>query len=601
MLIKYLKTFLFCPIICGVKELRHIMRYFLKKSIPSKKGLYLQIYRTNYVPGKGNQNRSYKALGYVSDLKAKGIADPIAWAKGQIGELNGDHALAKERQIGDSSTSKNAGYFLAKAMFDALGKGFDRDLNIVARLHKSQYDFATFLKTLTYAQIVDPGSKLKVFRDVIPNLYGAESYTYDQILDGVNFIGRDFHKYVEVLNHFIAKKWERRLGVGYFDCTNYYFEIDGEDEWRRKGPSKEGRHDPIIGQSLLLDADMVPLDMELYPGNESEKPYLRQRIEDMRSRNGVEGRVIQVADKGLNCARNVYAAVKEADDGYIFSKSVHGRNLSEAEKKWVLLADEGANAWHDVRDERGRLRYRYKECVDEFEYKCKIDPGDAKETKFSVREKRIVTYNPALAAKQKREIRRMVERLEAKVRYREIVREELGDSAKYVNLEARTVGGEKVKIAVSLNQERIDEDMAFAGYNLLVTSETEADAREIYKTYHNLWRIEHSFRVMKTCLEARPVYVSDPNTIFGHFLVVYYSLAIMRLIEFKVFEDRLPIEQLFDFIRDYNVTENYDGSFVNNATDTPTYRAIKQKLGLSRLGNVYLTKKDLDNLFQTEF
>ena len=87
-------------------------------------------------------------------------------------------------------------------------------------------------------------------------------------------------------------------------------------------------------------------------------------------------------------------------------------------------------------------------------------------------------------------------------------------------------------------------------------------------------------------------------TIFGHFLVVYYALTVMRLIEFKIFEDRIPIEQLFDFIRGYNVTENVDGSFVNNATDTPTYRAIKEKLGLAKLGNVYLTKKDLDNLFK---
>ena len=577
------------------------MAYFLKKTTPSKKGLYLQIYEGYYVPGKGKRNRSFKALGYYDELKAKGIEDPIAWAKGQIDGLNEGLGARKDAQIGDSSTSKNAGYFLAKAMFDALGKGFCRDLDIVARPHRAQYDFAAFLKTLTYAQIVEPGSKLKAFRDVIPNLYGAEPYSYDQILDGVNFIGRDFHKYVEVLNHHIGKAYGRRLGVGYFDCTNYYFEIDGEDEWRRKGPSKEGRHDPIIGQSLLLDADMVPLDMELYPGNESEKPLLRRRIEDMKSRNGVAGRVIQVADKGLNCARNVYAAVKEADDGYIFSKSVHGRNLSEAERKWVLLADGEANEWHDVRDGSGRLKYRYKECVDDFRYRCRVDPGDEGETEFTVREKRIVTYNPSLAAKQRREIRRTVERLEAKVRYKEIVREELGDSAKYVNLEAKTVEGERVKIAASLNQKKIDEDLSLAGYNLLVTSETGAGAREIYKAYHNLWRIENSFRVMKTCLEARPVYVSDPNTIFGHFTVVYYALTVMRLLELKAFGDKLPIEQLFDFIRGYNVTETREGGFVNNATDTPTYRAVKEKLGLAKLGNVYLSKKDLDNLFKTEF
>lgn len=575
------------------------MRYFLKKTTPSKKGMYLQIYRTNYVPGKGNQNKSYKALGYVDELKAKGIEDPIEYAKGLINELNGQHKLLKEKQIGDASTSKNAGYFLAKAMFDALD--MDRDLNIVASSYKSQYEFAAFLRSLTYAQIVDPGSKLKMYRDTIPNLYGAERYTYDQILDGVNFMGGDFHKYIEVINHHISKKYERNLGIGYFDCTNYYFEIDEEDEYRRKGPSKENRHGPIIGQSLLLDADMIPLDMELYPGNESEKPYLRGRIEDMKARNGVSGRVIQVADKGLNCARNIYAAVMEANDGYIFSKSVHGKNLSDAERKWVLLDDDGINRWTVVKDESGHVKYRYKECVDEFEYKCRINPEDKREAKFRVREKRIVTYNPKLASKQRREIMRMVERLQSKITYKEAVREELGDSVKYVNLEARTIEGERVKIATSLNQKKIDEDLAFAGYNLLVTSETSAPAVEIYKAYHNLWRIEQSFRVMKTCLEARPVFVSDTNTIFGHFLVVYYALVIMRLLELKIFEDKIAIEQLFDFIRDYKVTENYDGSFINNATDTSTYRKIKDKLCLSKLGNVYLSRRDLDLLFETEF
>lgn len=575
------------------------MRYFLKKTTPSKKGMYLQIYRTNYVPGKGNQNKSYKALGYVDELKAKGIEDPIEYAKGLINELNGQHKLLKEKQIGDASTSKNAGYFLAKAMFDALD--MDRDLNIVASSYKSQYEFAKFLRSLTYAQIVDPGSKLKMYRDIIPNLYGAERYTYDQILDGVNFMGGDFHKYIEVINHHISKRYERNLGIGYFDCTNYYFEIDEEDEYRRKGPSKENRHGPIIGQSLLLDADMIPLDMELYPGNESERPYLRGRIEDMKARNGVSGRVIQVADKGLNCARNIYAAVMEANDGYIFSKSVHGRSLSDAERKWALLDDDGANRWTVVKDESGRVKYRYKECVDEFEYKCKIDPADKREAKFRVREKRIVTYSPKLASKQRREIMRMVERLQSKITYKEAVREELGDSVKYVNLEAKTIEGERVKIATSLDQKKVDEDLAFAGYNLLVTSETSAPAVEIYKAYHNLWRIEQSFRVMKTCLEARPVFVSDTNTIFGHFLVVYYALVIMRLLELKIFEDKIAIEQLFDFVRDYKVTENYDGSFINNATDTSTYRKIKDKLCLSKLGNVYLSRRDLDLLFETEF
>ena len=575
------------------------MRYFLKKSTPSKKGLYLQIYRTNYVPGKGNQNKSFKALGYVSDLKEKGIDDPIRYALEMIDELNKNHKLLLEKQIGQSSTLKNVGFFLPKAMFDLLN--MDRHLNIVASSYKSHYVFSEFFRTLTYAQIVGPGSKQYLFDRIIPSLYSVKQYSYDQILDGLNFIGSDFHKYIEILNYHIAKNYKRNLNIGLFDCTNYYFEIDDEDEYRRKGPSKENRHDPILGQSLLLDGDMIPLDMELYPGNQSEKPYLRKRIEDMKNRNEVNGRIIQIADKGLNCARNIYSAVKEANDGYIFSKSVHGKNLSDIEKKWVLLVDDDTNKWTEIRDEFGSLKYRYKECIDDFDYKCKINPDDTKEIKFTVKEKRIVTYNPSLARKQKAEIRKMVDRLIDKIHYKEVVREELGDAVKYVNLKATTQDGEKVKIATSLNQEKIDEDLSFAGYNLLVTSEVNADAKDIYNAYHNLWRIEHSFRVMKTQLEARPAYVSTKETIFGHFLIVYVALVIMRLIELKIFNDEIPIEQLFDFIRDYKVSENYDGSFINNASNTTTYLKVKEKLGLSKLGNVYLSKRDVDLILNTEF
>lgn len=577
----------------------YFMRYFLKKSTPSKKGLYLQIYRTNYVPGKGNQNKSFKALGYVSDLKEKGIDDPIRYALEMIDELNKSHKLLLEKQIGQSSTLKNVGFFLPKAMFDLLN--MDRHLNIVASSYKSHYVFSEFFRTLTYAQIVGPGSKQYLFDRIIPSLYSVKQYSYDQILDGLNFIGSDFHKYIEILNYHIAKNYKRNLNIGLFDCTNYYFEIDDEDEYRRKGPSKENRHDPILGQSLLLDGDMIPLDMELYPGNQSEKPYLRTRIEDMKNRNEVNGRIIQIADKGLNCARNIYSAVKEANDGYIFSKSVHGKNLSDIEKKWVLLVDDDTNKWTEIRDEFGSLKYRYKECIDDFDYKCKINPNDTKEIKFTVKEKRIVTFNPSLARKQKAEIRKMVDRLINKIHYKEAIREELGDAVKYVNLKATTQDGEKVKIATSLNQEKIDEDLSFAGYNLLVTSEVNADAKDIYNAYHNLWRIEHSFRVMKTQLEARPAYVSTKETIFGHFLIVYVALVIMRLIELKIFNDEIPIEQLFDFIRDYKVTENYDGSFINNASNTATYLKVKEKLGLSKLGNVYLSKRDVDLILNTEF
>ena len=128
--------------------------------------------------------------------------------------------------------------------------------------------------------------------------------------------------------------------------------------------------------------------MQMYPGNESEKPYIRRIIDEMKQRCKVSGKTVQVADKGLNCARNIYAAVKEADDGYIFSRSIHGKNLSGKEKKWVLLEND-ANVFTDHTDEKGRLLFRLKSCVDTFSYQFKeTDPDTGKEvaTTFSVTE-----------------------------------------------------------------------------------------------------------------------------------------------------------------------------------------------------------------------
>ena len=414
-----------------------------------------------------------------------------------------------------------------------------------------------------------------------------------------------------MLNHHINLIWPRKTDKVYFDCTNYYFEIDLEKTFVKKGPSKENQKTPLLGQALLLDAEQIPLDTEFYPGNESEKPYLRKRIEDMKIRNNVNGRVIQVADKGLNCARNIYAAVKEANDGYIFSKAIRGRTLSAEQKEWVLKVDDKYNRWTEVRDDQGNLLYKYKTSKSitksgkiveygNYSYKCKINPDDDKDTEFTVKEKRIVTYNPQLAKKQRAEINKEVEKLIDTLSYKNAVKKELGDSAKYVNFEAIDKDGKKIKIATSLNEEKINEDLKFAGYNMIVTSEIKADPKDIYRTYHNLWRIEESFRILKTYLESRPVFLSNEYTIYGHFLICYFSLTLIRLLELKVFNDEIPAAQIFDFIRDYKITENQNQTFINTSTWSFTYEKIKKRLGLAKLGNLYLSKKDIDDIFDAE-
>lgn len=465
---------------------------------------------------------------------------------------------------------------------------FDYILKLMSSNMKFHFNLSDFVRSMIYAQIVNPGSKHKAFEKVMPNIYGTESFSYDQILDTINYIGNDYQKFVELLNISIQKKWKRNTSNAYFDCTNYYFEIDLPKEDRQFGPSKEERHLPIIGQALLLDEDQIPIGMSLYPGNESEKPKIRESIENLKQRFDIDSRIVQVADKGLNCARNIYAASKEANDGYIFSKSVHGKNLSKQEKQWVLLENEN-NIWNEVKDSNGKLIYKYKECIDTFKYKFTNEEGKCVE--FDVKEKRVVSYNPSLARKQKAQIQKQIDKAISISSLKQASKEEYGDSIKYVNFTSIDKEGEVVKSIPSLNQEKIDEDLSFAGYNLLVTSEINKSAQDIYNTYHGLWRIEESFRVMKTYLEARPVYLQNKESIYGHFTICYMALTILRLIELKVFNDELPIGQIIEFIRNYNITETLEGSFINNATKSNTLSIIQKRYGLSKLDNIQLRKK----------
>lgn len=210
--------------------------------------------------------------------------------------------------------------------------------------------------------------------------------------------------------------------IAYFDCTNFYFEIDLQDEIRRKGPSKENRSDPIIGMGLLLDANQIPVGMKLYPGNKSEKPVIRNTIHELKSQNDITGKVIQIADKGLNCARNIYEALSNGD-GYLFSKSC--LQLSEKEKTWVLLD----NDYVDVVSKDGTLKYRIKECVDDFKYS--FFDEDGQEIKFTVKEKRVATYNASLAEKKRIEITKLVNK--AKTLCLSLAKkEEYGEASKYV-------------------------------------------------------------------------------------------------------------------------------------------------------------------------
>ena len=573
------------------------MSYFLRMD-KKKKGVYLQMYDRYWDPKiKQARTKSVEAFGYVDDLKDKGIEDPVAYYREYVRMENEKKSDEKRPRAFKECIEKNIGYFLLSSLIDELN--VKEDIDILSSVKNYQFSIHDMICQLIYSRVICPCSKSKTVSSIFPKLYDYSLISEDQIYDGLSFIGENYRKYIELFNHQYESFYERKYERLYFDCTNYYFEIDLPKDDKQKGPSKENRKEPIIGQALLLDSELVPLAMEMYPGNESEKPYIRKIIEEMKQRYRVEGKTVQVADKGLNCARNIYAAVKEANDGYIFSKSIHGTGLSDKEKTWVLL-ENSANRYSDFKDEKGEVVFRLKSCIDDFEYSFKQtdeETGKEKTVRFKVKEKRVVSYSPSLARKQKAEIAKMVEKASNYSSYKNLSKEELGESSKYISVISKDSLGRKIKPQITLNEDKIKEDLSLAGYNLLVTSETKMDDIDVYKTYHNLWKIEECFRITKSFLEGRPVFLQNQETIYGHFLICYLALFLLRVLEIKCFANKVNSYDIIEFIRDFKVVKKDEDTYINISSNQKVNHKIKQVTGKTNLDALFLNKKEIDNLF----
>lgn len=570
------------------------MAYFLKKT-NNKKGTYLQIYESYYDPErKAGAHRSYKPIGYVHQLQTEGIDDPIAFYKDEVQKLNQELRKKKQdekaRKISEESPEKLLGYFPLKNLCDSLRcKNY---IDLMQTATSFRFNVFDMMTALVYARVVHPCSKLKTYIEVIPKLFEKYDFSLDQLYSGLGYIGSEYEKIIEIFNHQVALKYPFDTSHSYFDCTNFYFEIDREDDFRLKGPSKENKKEPIVGMGLLLDANQIPIGMKMYPGNESEKPVIRDIIDDLKQRNHISGRTIQVADKGLNCFENILHALK-AGDGYIFSKSV--KMLPDTEKIWVLLENDCV----DVKNKKGEVLYRIKDCVDDFNYNYTDKDGHRKTLKLT--EKRVVTFNPKLAEKQKLEINRQVEKAK-KLRACEAKKSEYGDSAKYVTFIPTDKKGEKMtgKVKVEINEKAIENAKKLAGYNMIVTSEIRMTASEIYAAYHNLWRIEESFRIMKSQLDARPVFMQKQETITGHFLICYLSVLLTRLFQIYVLKDEYGTEEIFDFIHDFRVAKISDRKYINLTRSSSFIKDLTVRTGLP-LTSYFLGNEDINKMLSHRF
>ena len=553
------------------------MAYYLKKT--NLKGrTYLSIDESFYShEKKGTAHRCYKSLGSVQTHEANGMIDPISHFQMEVDELNQRHKDDGIRKISDKSPLVHLGHFPLMSIMNRLR--IKKWVDYFKLTNPFEFDLYELLSSLIYARCVNPCSKHRTFHEVLPNLYNAYDYSYDQLLDGLSFLGANYMKFIEIFTVGTHEVYGVNTSKTYFDCTNFYFEIDREDDFRKKGPSKENQKTPIVGLGLLLDRNQIPVGMEMYPGNASEKPILRDVIDNLKKRNNITGRTIHVADKGLNCAQNI-AFSKKNGDGYLFSKSVRG--LAAKEKDWVLLE----NDYRIVKDRNGKELYRCKSCIDKFPY---VVEHEGQKRTVMLTEKRLVTYNPQLAAKKRYEIGKMVDKARS-LTLSQAKKSDYGETGKYVSF----TDGNGGKAIVDMNQNAIDKDLSLAGYNLIVTSETRMTDEDIYATYHNLWRIEESFRIMKSDLGARPVFLQKENAIKGHFLICYLTVLLERIFQFKILDDKFSASEIFAFFRGFKATKG-ESKYVNTTIDSPFMVYLSEKTGLP-LRNYYLSETQIKSI-----
>lgn len=556
------------------------MAFYLKKT-KLKGRTYLSIDESFYSHDKkGTAHKCYQSLGSVETHQANGMEDPISHFQKEVDKLNQQRQRAGVKKITGESPICHLGYFPLKSVLERMQ--IPKLVKVFHLTNAFQYDLYELLSSLIYARCVHPCSKRRTFHEVLPNLHLPIHYSYDQLLDGLSFLGCNYEKIIELFTVQTKALYGLDPSQTYFDCTNFYFEIDREDAFRRKGPSKESRKTPLVGLGLLLDRNQIPIGMKLYPGNQSEKPVLRDAMNSLKQKSQITARTIHVADKGLNCAQNI-AFSRKNGDGYLFSRSVKG--LSKREKQWVLSKAEPLT---EVRDSKKRLLYQYKSCIDQFPYAFE---HDGKTVTVSLTEKRLLTYNPSLAAKKRHEINRLVEKAAA-LTLSEAKKSEYGEAGKYVSF----TDGKGKKASVCINQEAIDKDLTFAGYNLLVTSEVDMPDEALYRTYHQLWRIEESFKIMKSDLDARPVFVQKEDTIKGHFLICYLTVLLERIVQFHLLGDRYSTSEAFRFFRGFQVVKA-EHKYINTTTTSKLINELAGIFGLP-LTNYFLSETQLESILQ---
>lgn len=426
----------------------------------------------------------------------------------------------------------NYGYKFLEAVYNLLEiDSFIKNF-VKAQKFQGDYSLRDIFKFLVLARIMVPDSKRASFQ-LKNGFYGlCTDFTLPDIYRALSHFAGFEVELQRHLNERVQETIGRDLSYAFYDVTNYFFEIDfpdGEDDLRKRGVSKEHRTDPIAAMGLFMDGNGLPVSMSIFPGNTSDSLTLQPTLKQIKESYGM-GRLVVVADKGLNSSKNIDALVN-CGDGFVFSQVLRGKKGQRYHDKLFEK-----NEW--TTNKAGT--YWFKLFLEEYE-------GKDKDGNKVTRTRKVLLYwskDEADMAGRKREEK--LEKAARSVKNNAYSIKKGVDEYTKENIIDKGTGEvlENTRRLRSVDLEKAERDAMFDGYFCIITSELDFDERKMRQVYGGLWRIEQSFRIMKSDLYARPVFVSTNEHIRAHFLICFVALLVIRTIQHRMGDKALSAERI---------------------------------------------------------
>ena len=525
--------------------------------------------------GNRTTTKTIEKIGTYDEIKEKcGDMEPLEWAKKYAAKRSAEEKAAKQDVIMKCSSSMlidknvrrscNAGYLFLLDIYYSLG--IDKICAEISEKYKFEYDLNEILSMLVCSRIIAPGSKRSSLEEA-NGFVEQPKCSLHQIYRALEVIAKENDFFQSQLYKNSQSITERRKDVLYYDCTNYYFEIEDGDDFRKYGVSKEHRPNPIVQMGLFIDSDGIPLSFSVFDGNFSEQPSMtpleKKILQDFDTSD-----FVVCTDSGLSSIANRrFNSIQGR--GFVTAQSI--KKLKGFLQDFCL----GDDGWYLPGSDR---RYKLSE-LDEEKDCDRVFYKDRWINENDLEQHLIVTYSIKYRNYQRAVRGRQIVRAEKLAENpSSLSRKKENDPKRFVMQEHCTTDGEAAeKTITSLDQNRIDNEMKYDGFYAVCTN-LEDDVSDIIRINQKRWEIEECFRIMKTEFKARPVYLSRRDRITAHFTTCFTALVIYRMLEKKL-ENRFTCEEIIGTLRDMNMMIAPGEGYIPTYTRTDLTDALHGAFG----------------------